>query len=63
MILLFVGFVAYAITYAIFCVLYSLYGAVLYVVGPLVLALYPAMSTTPLARTYLTNVIVFQAWV
>ena len=62
LILLFVGFVAYAITYAIFCVLYSLYGSVLYVVGPLVLALYPAMSTTPLARTYLTNLIVFQAW-
>jgi hypothetical protein len=43
-------------------VLYSLYGSVLYVVGPLVLALYPAMSTTPLARTYLTNLIVFQSW-
>jgi hypothetical protein len=62
LILLFIGFVAYAITYAIFCVLYSLYGSVLYVVGPLVLALYPALSTTPLARTYLTNLIVFQAW-
>ncbi len=62
LLLLFIGFIAYAITYAIFCVLYSLYGSVLYVVGPLVLALYPAMSTTPLARTYLTNLIVFHAW-
>jgi hypothetical protein len=62
MILLFVGFVAYAITYAIFCVLYSLYGSILYVVGPFVLSLYPALSTTPLARTYLTNLIVFHAW-
>ena len=62
LVLLFIGFIAYAITYAIFCVLYSLYGSVLYVVGPLVLALYPAMSTTPLARTYLTNLIVFHAW-
>ena len=62
MILLFVGFVAYAITYAIFCVLYSLYGSVLFVVGPFVLALYPALSTTPLARTYLTNLVVFHAW-
>ncbi len=35
---------------------------VLYVVGPLVLALYPALSTTPLARTYLTNLIIFHAW-
>ena len=62
LVLLLIGFVAYAITYAIFCVLYSLYGSILYVFGPLVLALYPALSTTPLARTYLTNLIIFHAW-
>ena len=30
--------------------------------APLVLALYPALSTTGLARSYLTNLIIFHSW-
>jgi hypothetical protein len=60
--MLLLAFVVYAVAYAIFCVFYAFYGSVLYVCGPLVLALYPAMSTTSLARTYLTNLIIFHAW-
>lgn len=60
--LLLVGFVIYAITYPLFCIFYAFYGSVLYVCAPLVLALYPALSTTGLARSYLTNLIIFHSW-
>jgi hypothetical protein len=62
MILVVVGLVLYAVAYALFCMFYAFYGSILYVCGPLVLALYPALSTTSLARTYLTNLITFHAW-
>lgn len=61
-ILVITGLVAYAVAYALFCLFYAFYGSVLYVCGPLVLALYPALSTTGLARSYLTNLIIFHAW-
>jgi hypothetical protein len=62
LVLLFIAIIIYVIAYAIFCILYAFYGSVLYVCGPLVLALYPALSTTGLARTYLTNLVVFHSW-
>ncbi len=40
----------------------SLYGSVLYVVGPFVLALFPARGVGQLARTYLVNLMIFQSW-
>src|ERR1035438_828358 len=39
-----------------------MYGAVLYVVGPLVLALYPALGAGQLARTFMVNLLVWNAW-
>jgi hypothetical protein len=42
--------------------LYALYGSILYVVGPFVLALYPAFGFGQLARTYLVNLMIFNAW-
>jgi len=39
-----------------------MYGAVLYVVGPLVLALYPALGVGQLARTFMVNLMVWNAW-
>jgi hypothetical protein len=39
-----------------------MYGAVLYVVGPLVLALYPALGVGQLARTFMVNLLVWNAW-
>lgn len=59
---LLIGFIVYAITYPLFCIFYAFYGSVLYVCAPLVLALYPALSTTGLARSYLTNLIIFHSW-
>jgi len=60
--LLLVGYIVFPITYAIFSLLYALYGSILYVVGPFVLALYPAFGFGQLARTYLVNLMIFNAW-
>jgi hypothetical protein len=60
--LILVAFILMPITYALFALFYSLYGSVLYVTGPLVLALMPSNSVGQLARTYLVNMLVFQAW-
>jgi hypothetical protein len=61
-ILLLVGYLLFPITYALFSLLYALYGSILYVVGPLVLALYPATGIGALARTYIVNLMIFNAW-
>jgi hypothetical protein len=61
-VLLLVGYLVFSITYPLFCIFYAFYGCVLYVCAPLVLALYPALSTTGLARSYLTNLIIFHSW-
>jgi hypothetical protein len=60
--LLLIGYIIFPITYAIFSLLYALYGSILYVVGPFVLALYPAFGYGQLARTYLVNLMIFNAW-
>ena len=57
-----VGFIVYPISYLVFTVFYALYGSVLYVVGPFVLALLPVRGIGQLARTYAVNVMVFGAW-
>ena len=60
--LLLVAMILYPIAYIVFAVLYSLFGTILYVCGPLVLALMPSMGLGTLARRYATNVVVFAAW-
>ena len=47
-----VGFIVYPISYLVFTVFYALYGSVLYVLGPFVLALLPVRGIGQLARTY-----------
>jgi len=57
-----IAVIVFPISYAIFSFFYSMYGAVLYVVGPLVLALYPALGVSQLARTFMANLLVWNAW-
>ncbi len=57
-----IGYIVYPITYALFSLFYALYGSILYVVGPFVLALFPALGFGQLARTYLVNLMIFNAW-
>ena len=57
-----VGYVLYPLTYVAFCFFYSFYGAVLYVLGPLVISLIPAFGLGSLGRSYVINLIVFHFW-
>ena len=45
-----------------FTLFYALYGSILYVVGPFVLALIPSRGLGQLGRTYFVNMMVFQCW-
>lgn len=56
------AFVLFPVCYLIFTVFYAIYGSVLYVTGPFILALLPTRGLGQLARTYLVNLITFQAW-
>ena len=51
----------FPITYVFFSFFYSMYGAMLYVVGPLVLALYPAFGVGQLA-TFMLNLLIWNSW-
>jgi hypothetical protein len=56
------AFVTFPICYLIFTVFYAMYGSVLYVTGPFVLALLPARGLGQLSRTYVVNLMIFQMW-
>lgn len=62
LILILSAFVLFPVCYLIFTVVYAMYGSILYVTGPFVLALLPARGLGQLSRTYLVNLITFQAW-
>jgi hypothetical protein len=57
-----VGYLILPFTYTLFTLFYALYGSILYVVGPLVLALIPSRGLGQLGRTYFVNMMVFQCW-
>jgi hypothetical protein len=60
--LLIVAYLFYALAMIIFCFFYTLYGAVLYVLGPLVLAFIPAAGVGQLGKSYAINFMVWNAW-
>ncbi|MGE5112930.1 MAG: hypothetical protein ACM3JB_18850 [Acidobacteriaceae bacterium] len=57
-----VGYILLPFTYTLFTLFYALYGAVLYVVGPFVLALMPSRGLGQLGRSFFVNMMVFQCW-
>src|SRR3974377_1437984 len=57
-----VGYLILPFTYTLFTLFYALYGSILYVVGPFVLALIPSRGLGPLGRTYFVNMMVFHCW-
>ena len=57
-----IGYLILPFTYTLFTLFYALYGSVLYVVGPFVLALIPSRGLGQLGRTYFVNMMVFQCW-
>ena len=62
MVLILGAFVIFPFSYLLFTVFYAVYGSVLYVTGPLVLALLPSRGLGQISRTYLVNLMTFQAW-
>jgi len=60
--LLLIAMILYPVAYAIFTVLYALYGTILYATVPLVLALLPSLGIGTLARRYVVNFMIFGAW-
>ncbi|HEX7286045.1 MAG TPA: hypothetical protein VF532_07665, partial [Candidatus Angelobacter sp.] len=60
--LIFVAYVLYAVAVIIFGFFYTLYGCLLYTLGPLVLALLPMSGVGQLAKAYATNLMVWNAW-
>jgi hypothetical protein len=60
--LIVVAYIVYAIAIIVFCFFYALYGAVLYVLGPLVLALLPMSGVGQLGRSFATNLMLWNAW-
>jgi hypothetical protein len=60
--LLLIAYIVYALAIIIFCFFYTLYGTVLYVIGPLVMALIPVSGIGQLGSTYAVNLMIWNAW-
>jgi hypothetical protein len=57
-----IGYLILPFTYTLFTLFYALYGSILYIVGPFVLALIPSRGLGQLGRTYFVNMMIFQCW-
>ncbi len=60
--LIFVAYVFYAVAVIVFGFFYTLYGCLLYTLGPLVLALLPMSGAGQLAKAYATNLMIWNTW-
>src|SRR6266536_3298284 len=57
-----VGYLLLPFTYTLFTLFYALYGSILYVVGPFVLALMPSRTFGQMGRSFFVNMMIFQCW-
>ena len=60
--LILIAYIVFGMALIIFCFFYTLFGAILYVLGPLVLALLPMAGVGQLAKSYATNLMLWNAW-
>ena len=60
--LILLGLVILPVSYTLFTLAYAMYGSILYLVGPFVLALWPSRVMGQLSRTYFVNLMIFQSW-
>jgi hypothetical protein len=61
-VLIVIAYLLYPIVIAIFGFFYIFYGSVLYIFGPLVIALIPLGATNRIAKAYIENVFIWNAW-
>jgi hypothetical protein len=57
-----IGYLLLPFTYTLFTLFYALYGSILYVVGPFVLALMPSRTFGQMGRSFFVNMMIFQCW-
>jgi hypothetical protein len=60
--LILVAYILYPVVIVIFGFFYIFYGSVLYIFGPIVIALMPHGSTNRLAKAYVENIFIWNAW-
>ncbi len=60
--LIIVAYLLYPIVIVIFGFFYIFYGSILYIFGPIVIALMPLGATNRLAKSYVENVFIWNAW-
>jgi hypothetical protein len=60
--LIIVAYILYPFVVAIFGFFYIFYGSVLYIFGPIVIALMPLGATNRIAKAYVENVFIWNAW-
>jgi hypothetical protein len=61
-ILIIVAYILYPIVIVIFGFFYIFYGSVLYIFGPIVIALMPLGGANRIAKSYIENVFIWNAW-
>jgi len=61
-ILILIAYLLYPIVIVIFGFFYIFYGSVLYIFGPIVIALMPLGATNRIAKAYVENVFIWNAW-
>lgn len=60
--LILVAYILYPVVILIFGFFYIFYGSVLYIFGPIVVALMPLGATNRLAKSYVENIFIWNAW-
>ena len=61
-ILIIVAYILYPVVIVIFGFFYIFYGSVLYIFGPIVIALMPLGGANRIAKSYIENVFIWNAW-
>jgi hypothetical protein len=61
-ILILVAYILYPVVIVIFGFFYIFYGSILYIFGPIVIALMPLGGANRLAKSYIENVMIWNAW-
>ena len=61
-ILIIVAYILYPVVIVVFGFFYIFYGSVLYIFGPIVIALMPLGGANRIAKSYIENVFIWNAW-
>jgi hypothetical protein len=60
--LIIIGYLLYPIVVVVFGFFYMFYGSILYIFGPIVIALMPLGAANRLAKSYVENIFIWNAW-